>query len=155
MDLERLPGESGLDCGHPQMLGSSSALSARAEEQAAPVLTQPLPYRATRMHKAKVAGQRGWAGKRAHQEDPGCTTAPYGLPLSGTGSWHCTLLSLLHLPDPSHRPRGVSESLRPVTTGLGMPTCAPTLCTMVGPVRPCEVPHCADDLPTQPLDSCL
>lgn len=59
MDLERLPGESGLDCGHPQMLGSSSALSAGAEERVAPVLTLPLPYRTTRMNNAKVGGPAG------------------------------------------------------------------------------------------------
>ena len=80
---------------------------------------------------------------------------PYDLPPSWTGSWHFAPLSLLHLPDPSHRPRGVSESPRPVTIRLGVPTCAPTLCTSAGTVRPCEVPHCAGDLPTQPLDSCL
>lgn len=71
MDLELLPGESRLDCGHPQMLGSSSALSARAEEWLLLCLPYSLPYHATRMNKAKVDGPAGMGWEVGPPGGPG------------------------------------------------------------------------------------
>lgn len=59
IDLERLPGESGLDCGHPHT--AAPALLCLHGQKSGLFLCLPysLPYRATRMNKAKVGRPAG------------------------------------------------------------------------------------------------